>query len=123
VSFAAIILRVVLKECLLLLFLYGLSPETFRYTVVYRLIDLPVFNEVFRREVHTRNLFSGSVDDPQRKLKASFKGIRGCIQKFPVWPSGARFANGTALCHEVQLHRYFVSQSSEFCRHNRSCCF
>jgi hypothetical protein len=25
--------------------------------------------------------------------------IRGCIQKFPDWPSGARPANGTALCN------------------------
>jgi hypothetical protein len=25
--------------------------------------------------------------------------IRGCIQKFPDPPSGARTANGTALCH------------------------
>jgi hypothetical protein len=25
--------------------------------------------------------------------------IRGCIQKFPAWPPGARTANGTALCH------------------------
>jgi hypothetical protein len=25
--------------------------------------------------------------------------IRGCIQKFPDWPPGARTANGTALCH------------------------
>jgi len=32
-------------------------------------------------------------------------------------------ANGTALCHYVQLHRYFVSQSSEFCRHNSLFCF
>jgi hypothetical protein len=24
---------------------------------------------------------------------------RGCIQKFPDWPLGARTANGTALCH------------------------
>jgi len=28
----------------------------------------------------------------------------------------------TALCHEVQLYRYFVSQSSEFCRHSPLCC-
>jgi hypothetical protein len=40
--------------------------------------------------------------------------IRGCIQKFPDWPPGARTANGTALCHYVQLYRYFVSQPSEF---------
>jgi hypothetical protein len=26
-------------------------------------------------------------------------------------------------CHLVQLHRYFVSQSNEFCRHNPLCCF
>jgi hypothetical protein len=25
--------------------------------------------------------------------------IRGCIQKFPDWPPGARIANVTALCH------------------------
>jgi hypothetical protein len=43
--------------------------------------------------------------------------IRGCIQKFPDWPPGARTANGTALCHYVQLYRYFVSHSSEFCHH------
>jgi hypothetical protein len=49
--------------------------------------------------------------------------IGGCIQKFPDWPPGARTANGTALCHEVQLYRQFVSQSSEFCRHNLLCCF
>jgi hypothetical protein len=31
--------------------------------------------------------------------------------------------NGTALCHYVQLYRYFVSHSSEFCRHGPLCCF
>jgi hypothetical protein len=25
--------------------------------------------------------------------------VRGCIQKFPDWPPGARTANGTTLCH------------------------
>jgi hypothetical protein len=49
--------------------------------------------------------------------------IRGCIQKFPNWLPGARTANSAALCHQVQLYRYFVSQSSEFCRHNPSCFF
>jgi hypothetical protein len=46
-----------------------------------------------------------------------------CIQKFQDWPPGARCANGTALCYYVQLYRYFVSQSSEFCHHNPLCCF
>jgi hypothetical protein len=49
--------------------------------------------------------------------------IRGCIQKFPDWPPATRSANGTALCHLVQLYHYFVSQSSEVCRHNTLCCF
>jgi hypothetical protein len=49
--------------------------------------------------------------------------LRGCIQKFTDWLPGARTANGTALCHWVQLYRYFVSQSSEFCRHSPLCCF
>jgi hypothetical protein len=51
------------------------------------------------------------------------QGIRGFIQNFPDWPPGARTANGTALCHYVQLYRYIVSQSSEFCSHNTLCCF
>jgi hypothetical protein len=51
------------------------------------------------------------------------KAIRGCIQNFPDWSPGARTANGTALCHYVLLYRYFVSQSSELCRHNPLCCF
>jgi hypothetical protein len=49
--------------------------------------------------------------------------MRGCIQKFPDRPPGARTANGTALCDKVQLYRYFVSQSSEFCHRNTLCCF
>jgi hypothetical protein len=58
-------------------------------------------------------------------LSESFSGmdIRRCIQKFPDWPPGARTANGTTVCHYVQLYRYLVSQSSEFCRHNPLCCF
>jgi hypothetical protein len=47
----------------------------------------------------------------------------GRIQKFPDWPPGARTANCTAVCHYVQLYRYFVSQSSKFYRHNTLCCF
>jgi hypothetical protein len=50
------------------------------------------------------------------------KYIREYIQKFPDWSSGARTANGTAFCHYMQLYRYFVSQSSEFRRHNPLCC-
>jgi hypothetical protein len=42
---------------------------------------------------------------------------------FPDWPPGARTANSTALCHQVQLYHYFVSLSSEFYCHNPLCCF
>jgi hypothetical protein len=61
------------------------------------------------------------VQVPRTKIK--FLITRGSIQKFPNWPPGARTANGTAVCHLVLLYRYFVSQSSEFCRHNPLCCF
>jgi hypothetical protein len=37
--------------------------------------------------------------------------------------AGARTANGTALCNQVQLYRYFMNQSGEFFRHNPLCCF
>jgi hypothetical protein len=42
----------------------------------------------------------------QSEMNGAGKGggfIRGCIQKFPDWPPGARTANDTALCHYVQL--------------------
>jgi len=55
-------------------------------------------------------------------LVMGWKHIQGCIQKFLDWPPGAIIASGTALCHKVQLYRYFVSQSSEFCWHNPLCC-
>jgi hypothetical protein len=41
--------------------------------------------------------------------------VRGYIQKFSDLPPGARTANGTVFCHQVQLYGCFVSQSSEFC--------
>jgi hypothetical protein len=44
--------------------------------------------------------------------------IRGCIQKFPDWPPGARTANGTALRHWMYFIAILWSQSSKFCSHN-----
>jgi hypothetical protein len=67
---------------------------------------------------HTSRLMTS--DDP---LCGSLHYLRGCIPKFPDWPPGAKTANSTALCHEVQLNHYFMSQSSTFCRHNTLCCF
>jgi hypothetical protein len=55
--------------------------------------------------------------------EADHSRLRGCIQKFPDWTRGARTANDIALCHCVQLYRYFVSHSSEYCYHNTWCCF
>jgi hypothetical protein len=49
--------------------------------------------------------------------------IRECIQNFPDWLPGERTANGATLCHYMQLYRYFVSHSGEFCCHNPSCFF
>jgi hypothetical protein len=59
----------------------------------------------------------------QKVCLTAVANIRRCIQKFPDWPPGARIANGTALCHWVQLYRYFVSQSSELCCRNPLSCF
>jgi hypothetical protein len=66
-----------------------------------------------------------SISDENEAVPVHFKSafLRSFIQKFPDWPPGARTANGTALCHYVQLYRYFASQSSDFCHHNNLCCF
>jgi len=61
--------------------------------------------------------------DVKLGLSPSQKNVRRHIQKFSDWPPGVRTANGRALCHQLQLYRYFVSQSSEFCRHYYLCCF
>jgi len=47
--------------------------------------------------------------------------MRGCNHKFPDWPHGARTANCTALCHQVQLYHHSVSRCIKFCRHNPFC--
>jgi len=74
-------------------------------------------------EVSTRKPTNDTVTESGRPQLANHNVIRGSIQKFPDWPPGARSANGTALCHLVQLYRYSVNQSSEFCSHNPLCCF
>jgi hypothetical protein len=56
-------------------------------------------------------------------VQSSLNTLRECIQKFLDWLPGARTANGTVLCHYVQLYHYFVSRSSEFCCHNPLYCF
>jgi hypothetical protein len=36
---------------------------------------------------------------PRHECSNLEHSVRGCIQKFPDWPPGARTANGTALCN------------------------
>jgi hypothetical protein len=63
---------------------WTLSPLVFRSAV---LNDGESFTVVLR-------FLALSVD------KSITEVIRGCIQKFPDWPPGARATNGTtALCH------------------------
>jgi hypothetical protein len=56
--------------------------------------------------------------------KRELSTTRGCIQKFPDWPPGARIANDTSsLPIGAVVSLFCVSQSSEFCRHDPLCCF
>jgi hypothetical protein len=55
--------------------------------------------------------------------KSHHCALRRFNQKFPDWPPGAKTSNGRALCHWMQLLRYFVSQPSEFYRYNPLCYF
>jgi hypothetical protein len=41
---------------------------------------------------------TGPYPEPDEYV-SQFPALWWCIQKFPDWPSGARTANGTALCH------------------------
>jgi len=68
------------------------------------------------RNIHSSNILPSTP-------RSSFWLIRGCTQKFPDWPPGARTANGTVFLHWVQFYRYFMSQSREFCHRNPLCCF
>jgi hypothetical protein len=65
----------------------------------------------------TRKMNASSLQHVNRQTVGAFKETR-CIKKFPDWPPGARTVNGIALCQYVQLYNHFVSQYSEFCRHN-----
>jgi hypothetical protein len=54
------------------------------------------------------------------------QAIRNTTRVYPkvsglaAWSENCKWYNSLPL---VQLYRYFVSQSSEFCRHNPFCCF
>jgi hypothetical protein len=49
---------------------------------------------------------------PSQNEGTTTQHVRGCIQKFPDWPPGERTANGTALCHCVQLRVNLVSSAT-----------
>jgi len=59
------------------------------------------------REVEECGKFLGTVSTYDWRQWRN-QEIRGCIQKFPDWPPGARTANDPALCHCVQLYLYFL---------------
>jgi hypothetical protein len=42
------------------------------------------------------------------------------VSELATWSENIEWLS---FCHYVNLYRYFVSQSSEFCRHNPLCCF
>jgi hypothetical protein len=54
--------------------------------------NLGFISPVYRLEDATKYLFPFL-------LHMAWISLRGCIQKFPDWPPGARTGNGTALCH------------------------
>jgi hypothetical protein len=76
--------------------LYLHSPDTYSWRGAYlstgTSLTLPY---------HIMLTFSADTNiyDIMNGLKIFRSGIRGCIQKFPDWPPGARTANGIALCH------------------------
>jgi hypothetical protein len=72
---------------------------------------------------HLKNVGSEVLGKTTTNINKVHDYIRGCTQKFPDWPPGARTANSISLSHQIQLYRNFVSQYSEFCRHNPLCCF
>jgi hypothetical protein len=41
------------------------------------------------------------------------------VSGLATWSENCKWYSG----HEVKLYRYFMCQSSEFCRHNPLCCF
>jgi hypothetical protein len=57
-------------------------------------------------------------------INVNFTSLYEDVSKsFRTGRLGTRTANGTALCHWVQLCHYFVSHSGEICHHNPLCCF
>jgi hypothetical protein len=80
---------------------------------------------ISRKKFHRSLSFlsASPVEPSSSQIEPGSLKNRGCIQKFPDWLPAARTANGTAISHYVQFYRYFVSQSSEFCRHSPLRCF
>jgi hypothetical protein len=45
------------------------------------------------------NVYDACLWEGRRGMNGIAQSVRGCIQKFPDWPPGARTAKGIALCH------------------------
>jgi hypothetical protein len=93
------------------------SRESNNYSIETSII----FSPVLKTNMKLHNILTGRENGVTNVKNLS--EIRRCIQKFPDWSPGARTANGTALCHWVQLYRYFVIQSRDSCRQNPLLCF
>jgi hypothetical protein len=73
------------------------------YPRAYELLFPPTLFIIDRNVCHiTMSNDTGRVvmnGERTRIQKRPGRKVRGCIQKFPYWPPGARTANGTALYH------------------------
>jgi len=61
-----------------------------KHTYTCHLLKIYTFKLVYNGIPMAANIFPFNV---------YIKYVRGCIQKFPDWPPGARTANDIALCH------------------------
>jgi hypothetical protein len=67
---------------------------------------------VLQKEMHKLNEMGGT---PKAKNTREYPKVSGLA----AWRENSKWYSSLPL----QLYRYFVSQSSEFCRHNPLCCF
>jgi hypothetical protein len=86
----------------------GIFIDQFTFIVLF-LYECETWSLALREEHRLRsfenNVLRGILGPKREKWREAEEDcimrsfIRGCVQKFPDWPLGARTANGAALCH------------------------
>jgi hypothetical protein len=76
-----------------------MNCESHKFQIYSNFIIFCIIDKIYLSVSYLTTPCKLGMDHGSFEENPCYEYIRGCNQKFPDWPPGARTANGTALCH------------------------